>query len=105
MKPQRRDHKTLRLCKQVERTLNYVLADGSEPLLSTLMVTSVEPAPDASQLAVTVQTDAPEGQFDPHHVMQVLLGELPRLRGEVAASIHRRRTPQLVFRVIGRPDS
>ena len=69
------------------------------------MVVSVEPAPDASQLAVTVLCDVPEQEFDPQRVHQVLLSQLPRLRGEVAASIHRRRTPQLLFRVTGRQDS
>ena len=96
------DRKTLQLCSQVADTLNYVLSgDCDDELLQDLQVMSVVPAPNASQLLVTVYpVVATEASFDPAEVRRRLLAAVGRLRSEVAASITRRKAPKLLFQVI-----
>jgi hypothetical protein len=96
------DRKTLQLCSQVADTLNYVLSgDCHDELLQDLQVMSVVPAPNASQLLVTVYPIvATDATFDPAEVRRRLLAAVGRLRSEVAASITRRKAPRLLFQVI-----
>jgi ribosome-binding factor A len=93
--------KTLQLCSQVADTLNLVLSGQHDDLLRDLQVMSVVPAPDATQLLVTVypvtQADA---AIDADEVQKRLLAAASRLRGEVAASITRKKTPKLLFQVV-----
>jgi ribosome-binding factor A len=66
-------------------------------------VVSVSPAPDATQLLVTVGCD----QSDAHALLaiQSLLAFVQgRLRTEVAAAITRKRAPRLTFRVVALLD-
>ncbi|MFO1095576.1 MAG: hypothetical protein U0992_20075 [Planctomycetaceae bacterium] len=102
--PQRPDRKTLQLCGQVADTLNYVLSgELDDDLLRNLYVESVRPAPDASRLLVSV---APLDTADANRadqILQKLLIHAPRIRSEVAQSIHRRKTPELSF-VVVRPE-
>lgn len=59
------NRKARQLCRQVAETLELVLSgDCHEEILQTLHVVSVEPAPDASRLLVTLQSDLPVDQFD-----------------------------------------
>lgn len=92
------------LCQQVFETLCLVLAGEFEDArLHNLQVVSVEPAPDASQLLVTVSV---EGELDAEILAAVharLARVEGRLRYEVAAAITRKRAPRLTFRVIGSP--
>ncbi len=81
------DHNTLRLCRQVEEAL--VLALSGEDLT----MESVEPAPSASRLLVTVVSR------DPRAAVERLAAMHSRLRAHVAAAICRRRVPELAFRV------
>jgi ribosome-binding factor A len=97
----RTDRKTLQLCGQVADTLNYVLSgECYDDVLRNVYVVKVEPAPDASQLLVTV---APYDPNDPAP-LDVILARLGHasglLRREVAATISRRKAPQLLFRVL-----
>lgn len=94
----RRDDRSVRrLCSQVRETLTYALAECRDELLQSLYVLAVEPAPDAARLAVTVcVSSGPE--LDPARQKLALATAL--LRVEVAASVHRRRAPELVFRVV-----
>lgn len=48
------DRKTLQLCAQISDALNGLLAESHNEALQMLQVASVEPAPGASQLLVTV---------------------------------------------------
>lgn len=93
--------KTLQLCSQVADTLNHVLGGHHDDLLRDLQVMSVVPAPDASRLLVTVY---PISEADPtfhaDEVHQRLLAVGGQLRGEVAASITRKKTPKLLFQVV-----
>lgn len=74
----------------------YVLPDCDDALAG-LVVETVEPAPNASRLLVTLAT------ADPATSLPAVLAGLERargrLRGEVAASISRKKLPDLVFRV------
>lgn len=96
--PSRRrdDRGVRRLCSQVRETLTYALAECRDEVLQSLYVSEVEPAPDATRLAVTVCVgDASEVDA----ARERLAAVVGRLRAEVASSIHRRRAPELVFRV------
>jgi ribosome-binding factor A len=104
-RPQRTDRKTLQLCGQIADTLNYVLSgELGDDLLRNLYVESVRPAPDASRLLVSV---APLDAADANRadqILQKLLIYAPRIRSEVAQSIHRRKTPELSFVVVQPTD-
>jgi ribosome-binding factor A len=104
-KPPRRrggpDRKTLQLCSQVAQTLALVLAGEMEDdLLQQLQVESVTPAPNASQLAVTLRTSYPLDELLAEEIARRLKLASGRLRCEVAAAITRRRAPKLVFHLI-----
>lgn len=94
-------HKALQLCSQVADTLNQVLGGQHDDLLRDLQVMSVVPAPDASRLLVTVYPiSQADPTFDADVVHQRLLAAGGQLRGEVAASITRKKTPKLLFQVV-----
>ena len=88
------NRKTLQLCRQVERALSVILAGE---ILRDLTVQSVMPAPDSSRLLVTCVYHGAESSAD---VRTALHGCHAKLRAEVAASIHRRKTPELSFEVL-----
>jgi ribosome-binding factor A len=90
------NRKALQLCRQVERALS-VLLEGE--ILRELTVQSVVPAPDSRRLLVMFVYHGPESVASAD-VLAALHGYSARLRGEVAASIHRRKTPELSFRVL-----
>ena len=69
--------------------------------LQSLHVLSVVPAPNASRLLVIARADLPEEEFDRDAILAELDAQSGRLRAEIAASIHRKRTPLLTFHVIG----
>jgi ribosome-binding factor A len=90
------NRKTLQLCRQVERILGGLL-EGE--ILRDLLVHSVIPAPDSSRLLVTVVHHGPDSVATTD-ILAALHGAHARLRGEVAGSIHRRKTPELTFQVL-----
>ena len=92
--------KSKQLCRQVAETLDLVLSDSVDDVLRDLHVVYVEPAPYSSRLLVTLLTDAGCDAPDLRVILERLHAHAGRLRCEVAASIHRRRTPVLLFRVI-----
>ncbi len=97
---QRRPHrKTLQLCSQIQRTLEYVLSgEMDDDVLRGLMVQQVRPAPDATRLLVTVMPLDEEVSVESIlHRLSIVSG---RLRTEIARSINRRKTPQLSFEVM-----
>ncbi len=89
------DRKTLQLCRQVERTLGLVVAGSRDDLLRAALIDSVQPAPDASRLLVTVVPASAE--VDPSALLERLQATKGHLRAEVAAAIHRKRAPELTF--------
>ncbi len=96
------DHRKARqLCRQVTDTLHFVLhGDGSNELLNSLSVISVQPAPDTSRLLVLVQSDLPMTELQPDEVVNLLASQAGRLRTEIARSINRKKTPQLLFQFL-----
>jgi ribosome-binding factor A len=100
--PSRKVHnrKALQLCGQVARTLSSVLQDGcGDEILRDLLVASVTPAPDSTRLLVTVSPSPASTGVEREEVLVRLHGASAKLRREVAAAIHRRKTPELLFRV------
>ena len=80
------------------RLLTLALAGlSADEALPSCHVVAVGPAPDASRLRVVV---APfDGAAVPATVLAWLEAVRPRLRAELAAGLHRRRVPDLVFAV------
>ena len=92
------DRATLRLCGQVARLLSLILPDlDPEGALAGAYVVGVEPAPDASRLRVRLALLEPAS--DPGPLLARLDAASGQLRVEVAAGVHRRRAPDLVFEV------
>jgi ribosome-binding factor A len=93
------NRKALQLCSQVADTLNYVFSgECDDELLRNLHVVNVVPAPNGSQLLVTVAPVVPLGkEYDAGEVNQRLAAAAGRLRSEVASAITRKKTPRLLF--------
>jgi ribosome-binding factor A len=94
------NRKVLQLCREVERTVGWILAyESGDDLLSGLVIESVEPAPDSTRLAVTVLTEAPIDAPARGVILERLQRFKGQLRSEVAKAVCRKRVPDLVFRV------
>ena len=99
--PKKGGRKTLQLCKQVERALNLVLAgDCGDALLTALQVVAVEPAPNSARLLVTLTSFSRHAGASASELLAHLHRASSRLRCEVAMAIHRKKTPELAFRVL-----
>jgi ribosome-binding factor A len=95
------DRKVRQLCSQVAETLSLVLSgECSDELLQNLEVVAVDPAPNASQLLVTVRSADPDAHVNSAEVSARLTAIAGKLRCEVASAITRKRAPSLVFRVL-----
>jgi len=95
-------HKSQQLCRQVQRTLDLVLSgETRDELLGALRIVSVTSSEDSSALVVTVVADVPPDRFDRAQIEARLAAMSGWLRSEVAAAITRRRTPLLVFHLLG----
>ncbi len=95
------NRKALQLAAQVERTLVQVFAgECSDEVLCDLRVEGVRPAPDSAHLMVIL---SPGGTDTPLEKILEHLGRANgRLRSEVASAIHRKKAPELSFRVVRR---
>lgn len=93
--------KAFQLCRQVSDTLHLVLNE-CDPLLEGLTVIDVVPAPDSRRMLVVVSLDDVQeiqSASDVEKIMACLQNNIPRLRSEIARSINRRKTPNLVFEI------
>lgn len=95
--------KSKQLCSQILRTLDATLVDGECEILESLRVEDVQPTGGSAQLLVLVSSDQPIESVSDDTIYAVLAEHSGRLRTEVAASITRKRTPNLIFRVLPRP--
>lgn len=93
--------KTLQLCKQVERAVAVTLASEchAEALVGAAVAT-VEPAPDAARLRVTVVLAPGRNAGDVSEVRAALQRAKEAFRHEVARSVRRKRVSDLVFEVV-----
>jgi ribosome-binding factor A len=89
--PGRKAHQ---LCGQVHQALLVILPGLADEVLRNLTVVSVEPAPHSGRLLVTVAGPVPADATDRHLRLAAGL-----LRSEVAGAVHRRKAPELIFRV------
>jgi ribosome-binding factor A len=92
--------KALQLCRQVARVLQTALADCRDEVLSGLVVTAVTPAPHAGRLRVFVAAAPSAAVRDTAIAQEHLRRAAGLLRAEVAATIHRRKTPELAFALV-----
>lgn len=97
------NRKALLLCGEAERTLSAVLAGCGDDVLRNLVVASVRPAPTSVRLLATVYPAAPMEGVDAAAVLGRLEHAKGLLRTELAAALHRRRAPDLMFRVVAAP--
>jgi ribosome-binding factor A len=94
------NRKALQLCGQVARILTSVLAgECGDAVLREVVVESVRPFPHSAHLLVTVVPAPSAEALAPATVLEHLHRAGGLLRREVAAAIHRRRAPELLFRV------
>ncbi|HVV81823.1 MAG TPA: hypothetical protein VHE35_02045 [Kofleriaceae bacterium] len=93
-------HKDRQVCRQVADAVGWFLVDVDDPLLSGLLVIDAVPAPSAARVLVTLAPGS--GEVDAALVLRRLAGVKDEVREEVAAEVHRRRAPELVFRVEAR---
>lgn len=92
--------KTLQLCRQVGRILQETLAGLADDVLRDLDVVGVGPASGSGRLLVTLRPAATVSVRDPAIVSHHLARAHNLLRQEVAQAVHRRKAPDLVYRVI-----
>ena len=105
-RPHRPDRKTLQVCSQVQRTLDQVLSgELDDDRLRDVYVAQVTPAPDANCLLVTVAPLGFAKDFRPEEVMARLAANAGRMRSELARAINRKKTPELMFRVVLAEDA
>lgn len=97
--------KTMQLCSQVRDALSAALAGCRNASLRDLEVAAVTPA-GGGRLLVTLRLAPSAGAGDLaalQALQQHLAGAHGLLRSEVAAAVHRRKAPDLVFQVLTPP--
>lgn len=100
--PRKFDVKARRLCRQVSEALQAGLSgECADEVLQQVWVRSVDPAAEASRLVVTVSLP---GEVNPAEALARLEGARGLLRTLVASAIHRKKVPDLAFRIAGPED-
>lgn len=96
------DIKARRLCRQVTEALQAGLSgECADGILQQVWVSSVDPSAEAARLIVTVSV--PES-VNPVDALSRLEGARGLLRSIIATAIHRKKVPELSFRMAG-PES
>lgn len=93
----RAERKERQLCRQVHEALGEALSTVEDPALWDVWIEAVEPAPDASRLAVIVRCPP---DSDPSDIEERLARVAGQLRMEVAQAITRKRAPTLQYEVL-----
>lgn len=97
--PKAAGRKARQLCGQVTEALHTALGGCADPAVQALTVVGVTPAPHTGRLRVTLSLP-PDGGVSRSEAEAGLARAAGRLRGEVAAAVHRRHAPELVFEVV-----
>ncbi len=98
------DRKARQLCAQVRRTLSQFLSlEAHDTVLQSLFVERVEPAPDATHVAVVLAVPK-----DLELPREEILARLTRAKGvmrsELARAVNRRKVPDLSFQLVRSPQ-
>jgi len=94
--------KAKQLCRQVQKTLDLVLSgEIRDEALNGLKIASIIPGADFSRLVVTVVADVPAAELDRADIERRLATVEGQLRSAVAQAITRKKTPLLVFQILG----
>jgi ribosome-binding factor A len=97
----RPDHRVRSLCRQAQEAVLLALGDAKpDPRLDGAWVLSVDPAPGPERLLVSIVLAGRDGEEDIEAALAALVEMKPWLRSEVARAIHRKRVPDLAFRVM-----
>ena len=93
-------HRLEQLCKQVRIALSEaIVCDCGDPVIQNLELLSVKPVTGSSVLEVILRS--PEADLEAlEEAERQLKGASGLLRAVVASAIHRKRVPQLRFRVV-----
>jgi ribosome-binding factor A len=95
------DHRAGSLCRQAQEAVTLALGDAApDSRLDGAWVVSVDPAPGPDRLLVSVALAGRAGENDLEAALAALVEMKPWLRSEVARAIHRKRVPDLAFRVM-----
>ena len=95
-----RGRKSHQLGAQVREALHYALGgECDDPVLCGLFIASVEPAPGANRLIVTVEVPPSDHGPAPIEVLEHLGRASGWLRTAAAAAVCRRKMPELEFRI------
>lgn len=95
--------KTLQLCAQVRHAVEFALTgELDDDVLRMLYVDSVQPAPDAGRMLVTVVPLMDDDDHDPIEILNHLQAHSGTIRAAVAQDINRRKVPELMYQVANR---
>lgn len=94
MKRRKDARKDMQLCAQVREAVELALMELEDDALHGAWVRSVQPNPDIKSLLVLIEAPDVEAASA---ALALLRG---RLRYEVSNAIHRKRTPEMSFRVV-----
>ena len=96
-----KEHKDRQVCRQVFEALSMALAEIDDPLIDDLALMAVDPAPDAKRVLVSLQATRTDTDLDAAY--QRIQELAPELRAEVAAEVHRKQVPELIFKIAPAP--
>ena len=91
--------RTASLCAQIQRTLELEIAAFEDARFDAVSVAAVVPDGRASRMLILLRVD-PGSEVHPEDIRAAFAGAEGRLRSEVAAAIHRKRTPHLHYVVL-----
>jgi ribosome-binding factor A len=96
----KQDRKLAQLCAEIEEIVGLALGDAADHRLHDLVVRSVTPGPDGARLLVAVVATRALDLDSLEELHGALQSARPWLRQQIAAEIHRKRTPDLAFQVL-----
>ena len=101
----RPDHRVRSLCRQALEAVSLALADANlDERLEGSWVVSVDPGPGPERLLVSIALPRGSSGTKAESALQALVEKRPWLRSELAQAIHRKRVPDLAFRVVMDPE-